>query len=163
MNRVCPSQPAPIANAWIRRVISTEPGLRRRLHRRVRHGLILAVCASAAACAAAASGAGSSRGPAMPVIDAISPPSGLAGPAYPIEIVLTGSGFSEVNVVRFGSVVIPGIPSTDGGTRIVFMAPKVGQAVGEAPPMVLQPGRYPVTVTTEAGTSRAIEFELTRV
>jgi hypothetical protein len=111
-----------------------------------------------AACAATSGGGRA----AAPRIDAIRPDSGPAGAAYPIEATLTGSGFDSTgNTVRFGSIVVPGQLSSRGGTVLTFPVPKEMASRGEVPPMVLEPGRYEVTVTTRAGMSNKVTFTLT--
>lgn len=93
----------------------------------------------------------------------IVPASGPAGEAYPIRATIRGAGFLPAgNLVEFGPVKIPDLPST-GGVRISFSVPKVAPSGGEVPPMVLTEGDYAVTVTTSAGTSNALTFRLTRV
>lgn len=109
-------------------------------------------------CAAGTTGGRS----APPVIDSIEPRTGLAGVAYPVEIVISGHGFTDQNTVRFGDMVLDGLESTNNRTRISFMAPKEQRSTGEAPPMVLPPGRYSITVTTPSGTSSPVYFELVR-
>ena len=118
-------------------------------------GLVLALmgCASA----------GGGRSPIQPHIESIVPASGPAGTAYPIEVVLRGTGFAaEGNTIRFGDVILHDLPSTHDGTQIVFMAPKQRVAEAESPPMTLLPGRYPVSVSTPFGTSAPVSFELVR-
>jgi hypothetical protein len=96
------------------------------------------------------------------VISDISPSSGPAGIAYPIQVTIRGRGFMLTgNTVTFGPVQIPDLPSPDG-QHITFFVPKEVPSSGEVPPMVLPYGEYPVTVTTLAGTSVAIRFTLTR-
>jgi hypothetical protein len=92
----------------------------------------------------------------------IVPASGPAGEAYPIQATIRGTGFLPAgNVVEFGPVKLPDLPST-GGVRITFSVPKLVPSRGEVPPMVLTEGDYRVTVTTAAGTSNALIFRLTR-
>ncbi len=114
---------------------------------------------------------GCAHGPSMdalpntghPIIDRIDPTSGPAGEAYPIDLTIYGSGFSEAdNVVHFGPVTISSRPSTDAGTQINVAVPKIIESSGEVPPLVLQPGEYPITVTTARGTSEPVMFRLTR-
>lgn len=96
------------------------------------------------------------------MITALEPDAAPAGPAHPLDAVIVGTGFAPAgNVVRFGPVRIPDLRSTDGGTRIRFPVPKELPATGEAPPMMLPPGDYEVSVTTAAGTSNVIRFRLT--
>ncbi len=115
---------------------------------------------------------GCARGPSMdarpnaagaPVIDRIEPTSGPAGEDYPIDLTIYGSGFTEAdNVVHFGSVDVSNRPSTNAGTQIKVAVPKIIESGGEVPPFVLQPGEYPITVTTANGTSEPVMFRLTR-
>ena len=98
-----------------------------------------------------------------PIIDRIDPTSGPAGEDYPIDLTIHGSGFAEAdNIVRVGSVTISNRPSTNAGTQITVAVPKMIDSGGEVPPMVIQPGEYPITVTTEHGTSEPVMFRLTR-
>jgi hypothetical protein len=95
-------------------------------------------------------------------ISRLTPSSGRAGEAYPIEVTIEGHGFAEEgNTVTFGDVEVPGLESSEGGTRILFWVPKERPSTGEVPPEILEPGEYPVTVTTEAGTSGPVNFILT--
>jgi len=99
--------------------------------------------------------------PVEPVISDISPSSGPAGIAYPIQATIRGQGFVLTrNTVTFGPVQIPDLPSPDG-QHINFFVPKEVPSRGEVPPMVLPHGEYSVTVTTPAGTSRSVVFTLT--
>jgi hypothetical protein len=100
---------------------------------------------------------------AGPSIARLSPSSGQAGDAYPIEVTIQGHGFAETgNIVSFWGILSEGLPSSDNGTRIKFWVPKEAPSTGEAPPMVLTPGEYAVTVTTPIGTSEPVIFTLTR-
>jgi hypothetical protein len=115
---------------------------------------------------------GCTRGPSMdarpdtgggPVVARLDPASGPAGEDYPIALTIHGSGFAATgNMVHFGSVPVPDLPSTAGGTRITLSVPKVVPSTGEVAPFVLMPGDYPVTVTTNRGTSEPVTFRLTR-
>lgn len=97
------------------------------------------------------------------MVTRLDPTSGPAGEAYPIDLTIFGSGFDAAsNVVTFGSISIPDVPSTHDGTRITLAVPKTVPATGEVPPFVLMPGTYPVTVTTSRGTSEPVSFRLTR-
>jgi hypothetical protein len=92
----------------------------------------------------------------------IVPRVGRAGPAYPLQVTVRGTGFSTTaNTVEFGPARIADLASPDG-TQLTFQVPKLMTSRGEAPPAVLPPGEYRVTVTTAAGTSNALVFELTR-
>jgi hypothetical protein len=97
----------------------------------------------------------------VPVIARIRPDSGLVGPAYPIEITIEGTAFSDSsNVVMFGPVTLKDLPSRESRTRIALYVPKEMPATGEVPPAPLQPGSYDVRVRTSTGTSNAITFRL---
>jgi hypothetical protein len=97
-----------------------------------------------------------------PTLIDIVPASGPTGEAYPLRATIRGTGFLPAgNVVEFGPVKIPDLPSA-GGARITFSVPKLVPSRGEVPPMVLPEGDYRVTVTTSAGTSNALTFRLTR-
>jgi hypothetical protein len=96
-----------------------------------------------------------------PALIEIVPNSGPAGPAYPLSATIRGTGFMrEDNLVRFGPVTLPNLPSREG-TEIVVSIPKVMPSGGEVPPLVLSPGEYDVTVGTSAGMSNALTFRLT--
>ena len=98
---------------------------------------------------------------AMPVIERLDPTSGQTGEAYPIRLTIHGRGFDAAgNVVKFGPVEIADLPSTNGGTQIATFVPKTMPSRGEAPPFVLTPGEYAVTVTTQDGTSVSVTFTL---
>ena len=97
-----------------------------------------------------------------PTLIRMSPDSGMAGAAYPLEITLGGTGFAtQDNIIGFGPVKIRGVSSSDGKT-VRFMAPKEVPSTGEAPPMQLPDNDYSVTVTTPVGTSNALTFKMTR-
>ena len=99
---------------------------------------------------------------AAAAITAASPVITALVPSEAPDAVIVGTGFADAgNVVRFGPVSLPDLRSTDGGTRIRFPVPKELPATGEAPPLVLPPGEYEVTVTTAAGTSNVMRFRLT--
>jgi hypothetical protein len=83
--------------------------------------------------------------------------------AYAVQVVIEGRGFVATgNMVTFGDVEVPDLPSSDDGKRITFWVPKEVPSTGEVPPMVLEAGDYPVTVTTPSGTSAPTVFVLTR-
>lgn len=127
------------------------------------HRVCLALFFSAALGCANTPPPESSAGPsAGPAITGLSPSSGPAGDAYPIQVTLEGRAFAETgNVVTFGGIPSRGLPSSAGGTRITFWVPKEVPSTGEVPPMVLSPGEYEVTVTTLGGTSEPVMFILT--
>ncbi len=112
---------------------------------------------------AAGAGAGAGARAEAPRIERIEPTSGPAGEDYPIDLTIYGGGFADTNnVVHFGSLTIANRPSTNGGTQIIVAVPKITESGGEVPPFVLQPGEYPITVTTARGTSEPVMFRLTR-
>ena len=122
-----------------------------------RAGLLLALVVGVG-CAAA-----SQQVTALPVIDTVTPASGPAGTAYPIEITISGRTFTDTaSVVTFGPVRMERVRSEANGTRIVFQAPKASPSTGEVPPAPLLPGTYELRVITGAGTSNAVSFALTR-
>ncbi len=98
-----------------------------------------------------------------PAITRLEPTSGRAGEDYPIDLTIYGSGFEETgNVVNFGSLRMPGLPSKNDGRHIMPVDPKVRPGTGEVAPFVLLPGGYQVTVTTRHGPSEPLVFRLTR-
>ncbi|MGD2069436.1 MAG: IPT/TIG domain-containing protein [Gemmatimonadota bacterium] len=98
----------------------------------------------------------------LPHIRSMEPSSGPAGEAYPIRVTVTGGPFSPTgNRVRFGAVVVGEVPSPDGRT-LTFQVPKSRPSTGEAPPMVLPPGRYEVSVEVDGARSPPATFVLTR-
>ncbi|HEX9728542.1 MAG TPA: hypothetical protein VGA37_08565 [Gemmatimonadales bacterium] len=118
-------------------------------------------------CAAACAGPTPQPGPPpvsdAPAISRLEPTTGPAGTGYPVRVIIHGRRFHPTeNLVAFGPVRVPHLPSTDGGTRITFFAPKEVPSSGEVPPMPLLPERYAVTVTTERGSSDTTYFTLTR-
>jgi hypothetical protein len=118
-------------------------------------GLVLAT--------ACASGARGAAGSTLPVIERVTPSTGPAGSAYPIEVEIVGRNFDDsLNTVTFGAVRLTRVRSDASGTRIVFQAPKSEPATGEVPPGPLLPGAYEIRVTTAAGTSNPVTFSLTR-
>jgi hypothetical protein len=81
------------------------------------------------------------------------------------EVELTGSGFdtsrtAPANIVRIGPLVLNAVPSSAGGTAIRVALPDAVSGGGEAPPAPWMAGRYPVTVTTKAGTSNALTLAI---
>jgi hypothetical protein len=126
----------------------------------VRLVLLGTVTMSGFACARVSTSA-KAEAAAPPVIDRVVPTSGTAGPAYPLRVTLEGRHFADsTNTVKFGPVEVRNVLSSDGGTRILVFLPKEVPGTGEVPPAVLQPGVYQITVTTGAGQSNAVSFEL---
>jgi hypothetical protein len=96
-----------------------------------------------------------------PVLAAIEPSLGPAGAAYPVRVTLRGTGFLEAgNVVRFGPVTIPGLPSPDG-SQITFDIPKVAPSRGEVPPIDLSAGDYELLAPASVVTDTELIFKLT--
>ncbi|MFL6796062.1 MAG: hypothetical protein ACJ8F3_01470 [Xanthobacteraceae bacterium] len=92
----------------------------------------------------------------------ITPKSGPAGRAYPLRVILRGSGFMPVgNLVEFGPAKLPDVSSPDG-TTIELIVPKEMPSPGEVPPLVLPAGEYEVRVSTREGISNPLTFVLTR-
>jgi hypothetical protein len=82
---------------------------------------------------------------AEPAVFEVLPPAVGAGEA--IDLRISGCGFSgDRNAVSFGGVVLPGVRSSDDGTRIRVVIPK-RQSLGA--------GAYDVTVNNGQGTSNA--------
>lgn len=105
------------------------------------------------------------RTPALPKLLRIVPDSVRFLPGNVTEIMLEGRGFDQsasapANTVRIGSVVLHKVPSTDKGTRIRVVVPADQPRGGEAPPAPWMSGRYPVIVTTPAGTTAALQLFL---
>jgi hypothetical protein len=121
---------------------------------------LIVIVAAAGACAPRAK-VGVTEPP--PSITSISPATGPAGTAYPIEVTIAGRNFADsTNVVTFGPVTLRAVRSTAGGTSIVFQAPKEMPSAGEVPPAPLLAGTYSVRVATSAGVSNPIVFVLGR-
>jgi len=101
-------------------------------------------------------------GPATaPHLIDIVPAWGPAGEAYPLRITIRGTSFMPTgNIIKFGPVKIPDVPSSEAG-RITIFIPKSLPSKSEVPPLDLPPGEYPVTVTNTGGTSNALTFTLT--
>ncbi len=99
--------------------------------------------------------------PSPPHIEELSPDSGWAGPDYPIELLIRGTGFTETgNEVRFGPVTLHDVPSRQGVIRLDV--PKEVRTASEVPPMVLLPDEYEVQVINRRGSSNIVIFRLTR-
>lgn len=125
---------------------------------------VLATAFVSSGCTSAATQAKAARTVSSepPIIERVVPASGPAGTAYPLQVTIEGRNFADsANTVTFGPVTLRGQPSSENGTRIVVHLPKEMPATGEAPPAVLQPGTYRITVSTVAGESNAVVFQLT--
>lgn len=92
----------------------------------------------------------------QPALFEVLPPAASADPGEPLDLRLSGCGFSaDKNVVKFGDVIVRNIKSTDDGTHIRVVVPKEVRASGEVPPMQVGAGVYEVTVDNGRGTSNA--------
>ena len=83
----------------------------------------------------------------------------LAGNVTTID--LRGSGFDTSraapdNTVRVGALLLRAVPSDAHGTLIHVTVPSAVAGATEAPPVPWLAGRYPVSVTTRAGTSDTV-------
>jgi hypothetical protein len=83
----------------------------------------------------------------------------IAGNVTAID--LHGSGFdtsrtAPENTVRIGSLLLRAVPSDVHGTVIHVAVPTTTAGTTEAPPVPWLSGRYPVSITTRAGTSDTV-------
>ncbi len=81
------------------------------------------------------------------------------------EVELRGFGFdtsrvAPSNTIRIGALVLRAVPSRAQGTVIRVAIPSAVPGAGEAPPAPWMGGRYPVTVTTRAGTSDTLHLAI---
>jgi hypothetical protein len=87
--------------------------------------------------------------------DSVSVPSGAV-----VEVVIRGHGFVPGkpgrNTVQFGAVTVPDVPANDDGTEIRFVVPGVVPSGGEAAPLPLEAGSYPIRIQTTNGSSNAV-------
>jgi hypothetical protein len=130
---------------------------------RIQRFFVFLVLFMVTACSAARTPEPEATTAPVPAIAEISPNLGRMGEAYPIQATIRGHGFAEEgNVVTFGGIPTGPLPSTEDGTMITFWVPKEAPSKGEVPPMILTAGKYEVTVTTPAGTSEPVTFQLIR-
>ena len=113
------------------------------------------------ALAGCASSVRASSREARPRLHSVTPDSIelLAGNVTAID--LRGSGFdtsraAPENTVRIGAVLLRAVPSDAHGTVIHVTVPSAVAGATEAPPARWLAGRYPVSVTTRAGTSDTV-------
>jgi hypothetical protein len=96
-------------------------------------------------------------------ISSIDPQSGPIG----TDVTLTGTGFTNADVVRFGGAAVSSTTVSDSGTKLAFTVPESGGPYckpGMACPMYLlliRPGSYEVSVTDGTTTSNAVRFQVT--
>ena len=130
----------------------------RRLARAAR---LVALVPALAGCAAAR--AGTDR---APTLDVIRPDSVLVAPGSVVEVTLVGAGFRAgspgANTVWFGTTAVRSVAASDDGRRITFVVPDAIESGGEAPPLRLVAGSYPVQVETSAGMSNALVLRVFR-
>lgn len=105
-------------------------------------------------CAARATkSTGSAR--SAPILERINPdsvPMSAMEAGGPVFVVLEGCGFDATsNVVTFGRMSMPGLASSDNGTRLRLPVPVQLESTTEVPPMRIQPGPYQINVTNTAG------------
>jgi hypothetical protein len=93
--------------------------------------------------------------------DSVSMPSGAV-----VEVVIRGSGFVPGkpgrNTVQFGTVTVSDVPANDDGTEIRFVVPAVVPSGGEAAPLPLESGSYPIRIQTTSGSSNAVIVRIVR-
>jgi len=99
---------------------------------------------------------------AAPQLTALTPTTADVSRGELVEVVIAGRGFTAMNTVHFGPVVLVQVPRRSD-RELRFMVPlddtqQPGR--GEAPPLPLPAGTYRVTVTTARGTSNALPFQL---
>lgn len=106
------------------------------------------------------------RADGAPTLARLSPDSVVVAPGGVVEVVIIGSGFrrgaSGENTVHFAQGVLRSVPANDDGTRIVFVVPDAIDSGGEAPPIRLISGSYPVQVETISGTSNVLMLRIFR-
>ena len=123
-------------------------GLRKRKH------LLVALTALAVACSAFR------HRSSLPEIDRIQPDSVLVPSGAVIELTIRGHGFLPGtpgrNTVQFGSASITNVPANEDGTQIRFVVPTTMPSGGEAAPLPLESGQYPIRIQTATGSSNAV-------
>jgi hypothetical protein len=101
-----------------------------------------------------------------PTLERLSPDSVFVAPGSVVAVTLIGSGFEQgsagKNIVHFGASVMRGVSANYDGTRIAFVVPDAIDAGGEAPPMRVITGSYPVQVETTFGKSNVLMLRVVR-
>lgn len=134
-----------------------------------RHLAAITACLAIGACASANANpdsVASAPGAGVPLLTALAPDSVTLIRGNVTAVVLRGARFdtstsSPQNTVRIGALVLQGVPSSERGMRIRVVVPAMVAGVGEAPPAPWIGGRYPVTVTTPAGTTSPLMLKIT--
>lgn len=130
----------------------------------------LLLAAALVACSAAQRRAADSAVTPMPngapTIVAIRPDSVWIAAGAVTEVVLHGRGFVPGkpghNTVMLGTATFNDVPASDDGTEIRFVIPDRVPSGGEAPPMPIDPGAYPVRVRTPNGDSNVVNVRVYR-
>ena len=96
----------------------------------------------------------------LPEIERIQPDSVLVPSGAVIELTIRGHGFLPGipgrNTVQFGNASITNVPANDDGTQIRFVVPTSMPSGGEAAPLPLESGSYPIRIQTTTGSSNAV-------
>jgi hypothetical protein len=96
----------------------------------------------------------------LPEIEKIQPDSVLVPSGAVIELTIRGKGFLPGtpgrNTVQFGTASITNVPANDDGTQIRFVVPTSMPSGGEAAPLPLESGSYPIRIQTTTGSSNAV-------
>jgi|SRR5690349_15338233 len=136
----------------------------------MRPPLILLACVVAAACSAprsrTADGAATRAPNGAPTLDAVRPDSVWMAAGAVTEVILRGRGFIPGrpghNTVVLGTAVFNDVPASDDGREIRFVIPDRLPSGGEAPPMPIDPGAYPLRVRTPNGESNVVNVRVYR-
>lgn len=101
-----------------------------------------------------------------PELERLSPDSVFVAPGSVVAVTLIGSGFQRGaagdNTVHFGRSAIRGVSANYDGTRIAFVVPDAIDSGGEAPPVRVITGSYPVQVETPFGKSNVLMLRVFR-
>jgi hypothetical protein len=102
--------------------------------------------------------------PGAPMLEQLTPDRGDVSRGAVVEVLVKGQGFDSLNTVLFGAVTLRQVRRISP-TTLRFTVPlddqqRVGR--GEAPPLALSAGVYPVRVATARGTSNTLSFTLER-
>jgi len=98
-----------------------------------------------------------------PIISAITPTAGATG----TMVTITGSGFTDSNIVHFSIGAVSTVASSNNGTTLTFTVPgSIGPYCkpDQACPMymeLLNAGTYPISIENNNGTSNTMSFTIT--